>query len=42
VTDLVGAGGGEAYGDYDLFIHRPQEIMQQLIRQLPDWLDESG
>jgi adenosylhomocysteine nucleosidase len=42
VTDLVGAGGGEAYGDYDLFIHRTQEIMQQLIRQLPDWLDESG
>jgi adenosylhomocysteine nucleosidase len=31
VTDLVGAGGGEAYGDYDLFLHRTQEIMQQLI-----------
>jgi len=42
VTDLVGAGGGEAYGDYDLFLHRTRETMQQLIRQLPDWLDESG
>jgi len=36
VTDLVGAGGGEAYGDYDLFIRRTGEIMQQLILLITD------
>jgi adenosylhomocysteine nucleosidase len=36
VTDLVGAGGGEAYGDYDLFLRRTQEIMRQLILLITD------
>jgi adenosylhomocysteine nucleosidase len=36
VTDLVGAGGGEAYGDYDLFLLRTREIMQQLILLITD------
>ncbi|NOY97639.1 MAG: 5'-methylthioadenosine/S-adenosylhomocysteine nucleosidase [Chloroflexi bacterium] len=38
VSDLVGAGGGEAYGDVSLFHERTKEIMARLIRQLPDWL----
>ncbi len=38
VTDLVGEGGGEAYGDYELFNQRTREIMKKLIEQLPDWL----
>ncbi|MCJ7583614.1 MAG: 5'-methylthioadenosine/S-adenosylhomocysteine nucleosidase [Anaerolineales bacterium] len=36
VTDLVSAGGGEAYGDYDLFLRRTQEIMRQLILLITD------
>lgn len=38
VSDLVSAKGGEAYGNYDLFIQRTGEIMKRLIDQLPDWL----
>lgn len=39
VSDLVGAGGGEAYGDYGLFSQRTEEIMGRLVNQLPDWLE---
>ncbi len=38
VSDLVGAGGGEAYGNIQLFHERTKAIMDALIRQLPDWL----
>ena len=38
VTDLVSSKGGEAYGDYELFIQRTREIMKKLFDQLPDWL----
>jgi adenosylhomocysteine nucleosidase len=38
VSDLVGAGGGEAYGNVQLFHERTKAIMDSLIRQLPDWL----
>jgi adenosylhomocysteine nucleosidase len=38
VSDLVGAGGGEAYGNIDLFQKRTHEIMSALIDQLPMWL----
>jgi len=38
VTDLVSVSGGEAYGDYDLFIQRTREIMRKLFEQLPKWL----
>lgn len=38
VTDLVGASGGEAYGEYALFQSRTRDVMLELIRQLPDWL----
>ena len=39
VTDLVSINGGEAYGDYDLFIQRTKEIMKKLFDQLPKWLN---
>ena len=42
VTDLVGAGGGEAYGDYELFRERTREVMGLLISQLPAWLAHIG
>ena len=38
VSDLVGAEGGEVYGDYDMFISRTKEIMRRLIDVLPKWL----
>jgi adenosylhomocysteine nucleosidase len=38
VSDLVGRGGGEAYGDYELFLSRTREILEQLLDVLPAWL----
>lgn len=38
VSDLVGGEGGEAYGNYDLFIARTKEVMRDLFEQLPRWL----
>jgi adenosylhomocysteine nucleosidase len=38
VSDLVGRGGGEAYGDYGLFLSRTREILTQLLDVLPAWL----
>ncbi|HUI89891.1 MAG TPA: 5'-methylthioadenosine/S-adenosylhomocysteine nucleosidase [Anaerolineales bacterium] len=38
VSDLVGASGGEVYGDYELFKQRTKEIMKKLFEQLPKWL----
>lgn len=38
VSDLVGEDGGEAYGDYGLFMGRTKEIMRRLIEILPKWL----
>lgn len=38
VSDLVGTGGGEAYGNVALFSQRTEEIMKRLVDQLPDWL----
>ena len=39
VTDLVATSGGEAYGDYELFLQRTGQIMKKLFEQLPRWLD---
>jgi adenosylhomocysteine nucleosidase len=39
VSDLVGAGGGEAYGNHGLFVERTRGIMTRLLDQLPDWLE---
>jgi adenosylhomocysteine nucleosidase len=38
VTDLVSAGGGEAYGNIELFHENTRTVMKRLIEQLPDWL----
>lgn len=38
VTDLVGTDGGEAYGDYELYMDRTREIMRRLVEVLPSWL----
>lgn len=38
VSDLVGSSGGEAYGDYELFLARTNKIMDRLIGDLPFWL----
>ena len=38
VSDLVNRSGGEAYGNYELFIARTREIMEQLLAALPRWL----
>jgi adenosylhomocysteine nucleosidase len=39
VSDLVGLAGGEAYGDYELFVVRTREIMTRLFQALPKWLE---
>jgi len=39
VSDVVGSSGGEAYGDYELFVNRTAEIMRRLLEMLPDWLE---
>jgi adenosylhomocysteine nucleosidase len=39
VSDLVSTTGGEAYGDYELFVARTQEIMTRLFDALPKWLE---
>ncbi|GAB4505514.1 MAG: hypothetical protein Fur0043_25100 [Anaerolineales bacterium] len=38
VSDVVGAGGSEAYNNLPLFKERTRPIMRQLLNQLPDWL----
>lgn len=42
VTDLVGAGGGEAYGDLQLFHDGARRVMHNLLDALPAWLSLSG
>jgi hypothetical protein len=41
VTDLVGEDGGEAYGNIELFHERTKEVMDELLSQLPGWLNAS-
>jgi adenosylhomocysteine nucleosidase len=38
VTDLVGSGGGEAYGNLELFAQKAEEILAILVDSLPGWL----
>jgi adenosylhomocysteine nucleosidase len=40
VTDLVGADGGEAYGNIELFHTRTKTMMKKLFDQLPGWLEK--
>jgi adenosylhomocysteine nucleosidase len=39
VSDLVSEKGSEAYNNIDLFNERAKGIMEQLIEQLPEWLN---
>lgn len=39
VSDMVSEEGGEAYDNIEMFNERAQGIMQQLIEQLPEWLN---
>jgi adenosylhomocysteine nucleosidase len=39
VSDTVSAEAGEAYNNIEIFNQRARGIMQQLIEQLPDWLN---
>ncbi len=40
VTDLVGASGGEAYGNIAIFHENTKKVMKGLVEQLPDWLKD--
>lgn len=40
VSDLVGAEGGEAYGNLELFHERTKAVMRNLFEKLPKWLDQ--
>lgn len=39
VSDMVSEQGGEAYDNIEIFNERAKGIMQQLVEQLPDWLN---
>ena len=39
VTDLVGAAGGEAYGNVEIFRENTRKVMKELIGQLPEWIE---
>jgi adenosylhomocysteine nucleosidase len=39
VTDLVGASGGEAYGNIQIFAQATQSILKHLVTSLPLWLE---
>ena len=39
VSDLVSEQGGEAYDNIEIFNERARGVMQQLVEQLPDWLN---
>jgi adenosylhomocysteine nucleosidase len=39
VSDMVSETGGEAYNNIEMFNERARGIMEQLIEQLPDWLN---
>ena len=39
VSDMVSEEGGEAYNNIEMFNERAKGIMEQLIEQLPEWLN---
>ncbi len=41
VTDLVGSGGGEAYGNLELFAQKAEQILAILVASLPGWLNQA-
>jgi adenosylhomocysteine nucleosidase len=42
VTDLVGEEGGEAYGDYGLFVDKTREVMKGLVEGFREWVKGGG
>ena len=42
VSDLVGSGGGEAYGNMQVFAKSTGEIMRRLVHYLPEWIARAG
>lgn len=42
VSDLVGEGGGEAYGSPEVFHNGTRQVMQPLLAALPAWLRAAG
>lgn len=38
VTDLVGEGGGEAYGNLELYAQNALSVLDSLLSSLPDWI----
>lgn len=38
VSDIVGIGGGEAYGNHSVFAAGTQQVMTRLLDSLPGWL----
>ncbi len=39
VSDMVSEDGGEAYNNIEMFNERARGVMEQLIEQLPEWLN---
>ena len=39
VSDMVSEEGGEAYNNIEIFNERARGIMEQLVEQLPEWLN---
>jgi adenosylhomocysteine nucleosidase len=39
VSDIVSERGGEAYNNLEMFNERARGIMEQLVEQLPEWLN---
>ena len=39
VSDMVSEAGGEAYNNLEMFNERARGVMEQLIEQLPEWLN---
>jgi adenosylhomocysteine nucleosidase len=40
VTDLVSSTKGEAYGNFELFAQRTEEVMKKLFLDLPKWVEQ--
>ena len=41
VSDMVSEGGGEAYGNYELFQGRTNDVMSRMLESLPRWIPET-
>ena len=38
VSDVVSGEKGEAYGNFDLFVERAEQVMKNLVSVLPEWI----